>query len=61
MGTAGNKWLKKCPASWARKESVDIDIVVTFRNGDRKIIKFIRIRSTPPSRTRNWNQLSNFR
>ena len=35
-----------CP----RKETVDIDILVTYRNGDRKIIQSIRITSRPPSR-----------
>ena len=28
--------------SCARKETVDIDILVTFRNSDRKIMKFIK-------------------
>ena len=43
-----------------RKETVDIDILVTSRNGDRKIMQSIRITSRPPSRIRNWNQLSQF-
>ena len=34
--------------SCARKETVDIDILVTFRNGDRKIMQYIRIISRPP-------------
>ena len=38
--------------SCARKETVDIDILVTSRNGDRKIMQSIRITSTPPSRIR---------
>ena len=33
--------------SRARKETVDIDILVTSRNGDRKIIQSIRITSRP--------------
>ena len=33
-----------------RKETVDIDILVTSRNGDRKIMQSIRIMSRPPSR-----------
>ena len=33
--------------SCARKETVDIDILVTFRNGDRKIMQSIRITSRP--------------
>ena len=46
--------------SYARKETVDIDILVTSRNGDRKIMQSIRITSRPPSRKRKWNQLSQF-
>ena len=45
----------------ARKETVDIDILVTSRNGDRKIIQSIRITSRPNSRKRKWNNLSQFR
>ena len=44
--------------SYAQKETVDIDILVTSRNGDRKIMQSIRIMSRPPSRKRKWNQLS---
>ena len=36
--------------SCARKETVDIDILVTSRNGDKEIEKSIRIMSTPPLR-----------
>ena len=39
-------------SSCARKETVDIDILVTSRNGDRKIMQSIRIASRPPSRKR---------
>ena len=46
--------------SCARKETVDIDILVTFRNGDRKIMQSIRIMSRPLLRKRKWNQLSQF-
>ena len=46
--------------SRARKETVDIDILVTFRNGDRKIMQSIRIISRPPPRKKKWNQLSTF-
>ena len=42
--------------SCVRKETVDIDIFVTSRNGDRKIMQSIRITSRPPSRKRKWNQ-----
>ena len=48
-------------SSCARKETFDIDILVTSRNGDRKIIQSIRIMSRPPLRIRKWNQLSQFR
>ena len=47
-------------SSRARKETVYIDILVTSRNGDRKIMQSIRITSRPPSRKRKWNQLSQF-
>ena len=36
----------------ARKETVNIDILVTSRNGDRNIMQSIRITSRPPSRKR---------
>ena len=39
--------------SCAKKETVDIDILVTSRNGDRKIMQSNRITSRPPLRTRN--------
>ena len=48
-------------SSCARKETVVIDILVTYRNGDRKIMQSIRIRRRPSSRIRNWNQFSQFR
>ena len=39
-------------SSCARKETVDIDILVTSRNGDRNIMQSIRIKSRPPSKIR---------
>ena len=42
-----------------KKDTVDIENLVTFRNGDRKM-QSIRVRSRPPSRIRKWNQLSLF-
>ena len=39
-----------------RKETVDIDILVISRNGDRKIMQSIRITSRSPSRIQKWNQ-----
>ena len=47
-------------SSCARKETADIDILVTPRNGHRKNRQSIRITSRPPSRKRKWNQLSEF-
>ena len=47
-------------SSCARKEAIDIDVLVTSKNGDRKIMQSIRIMSIPPSRKRNRNQLSQF-
>ena len=35
-------------SSCARKETVDIDILVTFRNGERKIMRSIKITNRPP-------------
>ena len=43
-------------SSCARKETVDIDILVTSRNCDRKTMQSIRITSRPTSRKRKWNQ-----
>ena len=42
-------------SSCARKETVDIDIPVTSRNGDRKIMQSIRVTSRLPSRKWKWN------
>ena len=39
-------------SSGVRKETVDIDILVTSRNGDRKIMQSIRITSRPSLRKR---------
>ena len=47
-------------SSCARKETVDIDTLVTSRNGDRKIMQSIRITSRPHLRKRKWNQESYF-
>ena len=37
-------------SSCVRKETVDMHILVTFRNSDRKIMQSIRITSRPPLR-----------
>ena len=46
--------------SFAREETVDIGILVTSRNGDRKIMQPIRITSRPYLRKGKQNQLSQF-
>ena len=43
-----------------RKKTVEIYILVTFRNSDRKMMQSIRITSRSPLRNRKWNQLSQF-
>ena len=53
-------WQRIPESSCARKGTVDIDILVTSTNGDRKIMQSIRITSRPISRKRKWNQLSQF-
>ena len=45
-------------SSCARKETVDIDILVISRNGDRKIMQSIRVMRRFTSRKGKWNQLS---
>ena len=47
--------------SCARKETVDINILVTSRNDDKKIMQSITITSRPSSWVRKWNQPSQFR
>ena len=39
-------------SSYAGKETVDMDILVTSRNGDRKIMRSIRNMSRPTSKKR---------
>ena len=39
-----------------RKETVDIDILVRSRNGDRKIMQSIRLTSRPPTKKRKLTQ-----
>ena len=43
-------------SSCARKETVEMDILVTPRNCDIKIMQSIRITSRATSRKRKWNQ-----
>ena len=42
------------------KKTVDVHILVTSRNGDRKVIHSIRITSRPSSRIWKWNQFCQF-
>ena len=42
-------------SSCATKETVDIDTLVTSRNGDKKIMQSIRITSRPTFSKRKWN------
>ena len=60
MGQRKAFYRQRIPGSSYVKETVDIDILVTSRNGDRKIMQSLRIKSRPPSRKRKWNQLSQF-
>ena len=43
-------------SSCVRKETVDIDILVTSTNDDRKNMQSIRITSRHPLRKGKWNQ-----
>ena len=43
-----------------RKETVEIDILVASRNGDRKIMRSVRRTSRPTLSKLKWNQLSQF-
>ena len=52
---------QKIPGSnCAQKETVDIDVFVTSRNGERKIMQSIKITNRPLQRKRKWNQLRQF-
>ena len=48
-------------SSCARKETVDIDIFITSKNDDRKIMQPVTITGGPATRMRKWNKFSNFR
>ena len=48
-------------SSYARKETVDIEIFITSRFGDRKIMQSIKITRGSPSRINKKNQLNQFR
>ena len=61
MGQRKAFYRKRIPESnCTRKEAVDVDILVTFSNSDRKMMQPVRITSRSSSRKRKWNQLSQF-
>ena len=61
IGQRKEFYRQKIPeSSCVSKETVEIDIHVTSRNGDRKIIQSIRTTSRPILRKRKWSQLSQF-
>ena len=45
----------------ARKETVDIEILLTYRNGNRKMVLSIRITSKSAKRRSKWKQFIQFR
>ena len=51
-------WQRIPETSCARKETADIENLITSRNGNRTIMQSIRITSRPPSTKRKQNQLS---
>ena len=53
----GREFQSRC----TRKETVDVDTLITSRNGDKKIMQSIRITSRLPSRIRKGDPLSQFR
>ena len=53
-------WQRIPEFSCTRKETVDIDILVTPRNGDREMMQSFRMTSRP-LRIRKWNQFNQFR
>ena len=48
-------------SSCTRKETVDIDILVTSKNSERKIMLSTKIMNRPHSRKKRWSKLSEFR
>ena len=51
-------WQRIAESSCALKETADIGIHVTSRNGHRKFMQSIRKTSKPTPRIRKWNQLN---
>ena len=52
---------KNLEFSCVRKETVDIDILITSRDGDGKIMQSIRITNGTPSENKEVEQFSKFR
>ena len=44
-----------------KKETVGIEILITYRNGDRKLVETIRKTIGPVARTKMWNLVSQVR
>ena len=55
------KRIQKFKKETAMEETVDINILITPRNGVRKIMQPIRRTSGPATRMRKWNQFNQFR
>ena len=54
-------WQRIPYSSGVRKETVDIDILITSTNEDRKSIQPATITSGPPDIARKWNEFTLFR
>ena len=52
---------KGVPKICAKKEIIDIDMLTTSKNGDRKVMQPIRITSEPATKLKKWNHFSQFR
>ena len=52
---------KVTKSNFVGKETFDIDILITSRNDDRKILQPIRVTDGPPTRIRKWDQFCHFR
>ena len=48
-------------SSFYRKETVDTDMLITSRDGDRQIMQSIRMTSGPHTKIKKWDQFSQFR
>ena len=48
-------------SSCVRKETINIEILITPREGDKKIMQPIKMTSGTATKMRRWNQFSQFR